>query len=143
MLTTNTLLCSSLQFVLFYLKKTCSYIYIYFLAFDFWRFCVIIRFFIPATTANDLRLRRISIPDLILYIFCPYIFCTIFILQKEPVFHCLMLSAKQGNYSGRYQPRTSRTQSQHYTTRLSRRWLISTVFFLLFVKRLSDGTTCI
>ena len=26
-------------------------------------------FFIPATTANDLRLRRISIPDLIYYIF--------------------------------------------------------------------------
>ena len=38
------------------------------LAFDFsgsvWSFI----FFIPATTANDLRLRRISIPDLIHYI---------------------------------------------------------------------------
>jgi len=50
-------------------------------------------FFIPATTANDLRLRRISIPDII-----HYIFCLIFILQKEPVFPFLMLSAKQGNY---------------------------------------------
>ena len=50
-------------------------------------------FFIPATTANDLRLRRISIPDFINEIFCP-----IFILQKEPVFPSLMLSAKQGNY---------------------------------------------
>jgi len=29
------------------------------LAFDFCRFCVIIRFFIPPTTADDLRLRRI------------------------------------------------------------------------------------
>ena len=33
--------------------------YIIFLAFDFCLFCVVIRFFIPATTANDLRLRRI------------------------------------------------------------------------------------
>ena len=41
----------------------------WFLAFDICRFCVVIRFFIPATTANDLRLRRISIPDLIHYIF--------------------------------------------------------------------------
>ena len=49
--------------------------------------------FIPATTANDLRLRRISIQDFIHYIFCP-----IFILQKEPVFHFLMFSAKQWNY---------------------------------------------
>ena len=40
-----------------------------FLAFVICRFCVVIRFFIPATTANDLRLRRISIPDLIHYIF--------------------------------------------------------------------------
>ena len=50
-------------------------------------------FFIPATTANDLRLRRISNPDFIHYIFCP-----IFILQNEPVFPFFMLSAKQGNY---------------------------------------------
>ena len=40
----------------------------FFLVFDFGRFCVVIRFFIPATTANDLRLKRISIPDLIYYI---------------------------------------------------------------------------
>ena len=39
------------------------------LAFAFCRFSLIIRFFIPATTANDLRLRRISIPDFIHYIF--------------------------------------------------------------------------
>ena len=50
-------------------------------------------FFIPPTTANDLRLRRISIQDFIHYIFCP-----IFILQKEPVFPFSMSSAKQGNY---------------------------------------------
>ena len=50
-------------------------------------------FFIPATKANDLWLRRISIPDFIHYIVCP-----IFILHKKPVFPYLMLSAKQGNY---------------------------------------------
>ena len=38
------------------------------LAFDLCRFCVVIHFFIPTTPANDLRLRRISIPDLIHYI---------------------------------------------------------------------------
>ena len=46
----------------------CISILFYFLSFDFCRFCVIIRFFFPATTANDLRLRRISIPDFIHYI---------------------------------------------------------------------------
>ena len=38
-------------------------------------------FFIPATTANDLRLGRISIPD-----FIHYIYFLILILGKEPVF---------------------------------------------------------
>ena len=64
-----------------------------FLAFNFCRFCMVICFFIPATTANDLRLQRISIPDLIHYIYFP-----ILILEKEPVFPFSMLSAKQGNY---------------------------------------------
>ena len=54
---------------------------LFFLAFDFCRFCVVIWFFIPATTANDLRLRRISIPDFIHYIYFP-----ILILEKQPVF---------------------------------------------------------
>ena len=54
---------------------------------------VAIRFFIPATMGNDLRLQRISIPDCIHYIVCP-----IFILQKEPVFPFTMLSAKHGNF---------------------------------------------
>ena len=65
----------------------------FFLAFDFCLFCVAIRFFIRVTTANDHQLRRISIPEFIHYIFCP-----IFILEKEPVYPFLMLSAKQGNY---------------------------------------------
>ena len=42
---------------------------------------------------NDLRLQRISIPDFIHCYFCP-----ILILEKEPVFSFLMLSAKQGKY---------------------------------------------
>ena len=50
-------------------------------------------FFIPATTANDLQLRRISISDFIHYIYLP-----ILILENEPVFPFSMLSAKQGNY---------------------------------------------
>jgi len=45
--------------------------------------------FIP----NVLRLRSISIPDVI-----HYIFLTILILEKEPIFPFFMLSAKQGNY---------------------------------------------
>jgi len=52
------------------------------LAFDFCRFCVVIRFFIPATTANDFE--GFSIPDFIHYIYFP-----ILILEKEPVFSLL------------------------------------------------------
>ena len=75
--------------------------------------------------ANDLRFRRISIPDFIHYIL---------ILQKEPAFHFLMLSAKQGNCGNHFYNSfgmtlsltgdwigTSRTQCQHSTTMLSRR----------------------
>ena len=50
-------------------------------------------FFIPATTANDLLLRKIFYPR-----FYPsHLFC-ILILEKEPVFPFLMFSAKQGHY---------------------------------------------
>ena len=86
-------------------------------------------FFIPATMANDLRLRRISLPDLI-----HYMYFLILILEKEPVFPFSMLSVKPGNcwyhcYNVfgmtrsliRIEPGTSRTRSQHSTTRLSRR----------------------
>ena len=84
-------------------------------------------FFIPATTANDLRF---SIPHFIHYIYCP-----ILIHEKEPVFPFLMLSAKQGNYWYHFynmvwcgpwlgiEPWTSRTRSQHSTNRLLRRRL--------------------
>ena len=62
-----TLECTSTCIIQFYLPDKCiliirsvhtTYFFIYFLAFDFCRFCVVIRFFIPATTANDLRLRK-------------------------------------------------------------------------------------
>ena len=49
--------------------------------------------FIPATTANDFRLRNISTANLIHYIYLP-----ILILEKEPAFPFSMLSAKQVNY---------------------------------------------
>ena len=52
---------------------------------------MVIRFSIPSTTANDLRLRTISIPD-------PSHNIIFLILEKEPVFPVSMLSAKQGNY---------------------------------------------
>ena len=41
------------------LMPKCRDYFLIFLAFDFCRFCVVIRFFIPATTANELRLQRI------------------------------------------------------------------------------------
>ena len=72
-----------------------------------------------------------SITDCIHYIYFP-----ILILAKEPVFRFWMFSAKQGNYWYHFitslvwrgpwlgiEPRTSRTRSQHSTTRLSRRRL--------------------
>ena len=103
-------------------------------------------FFIPATKANDLRLRTISIPDFIHYIVCP-----IFILQKEPVFPFLMWSANKGTtgiifitslvWHGPWlgiEPRTSSTRSQHSTTRLSRRRLTA-YDFSHYVSALSES----
>ena len=53
-----------------------------FLAFEFCRFCVVIRFFIPVTMANDFDFEGFSIPDFILYIYL------ILILEKEQVLPC-------------------------------------------------------
>ena len=66
----------------------------FFLASDFCRFCVVIRFFHPRhncqwpPTSKDFLSKILSIS---------FIF-NILILEKEPVFPFLMLSAKQGNY---------------------------------------------
>ena len=50
-------------------------------------------FFIPTTTANDLRLPKIFYPR-----FYPLHLFSVFILEKEPVFPFLMFSAKQESY---------------------------------------------
>ena len=73
---------------------TLIYIYIIFLAFDFCRFCVVIRCFHPTQQrpmTSDFE--GFSIPDFIHYIYFP-----ILMLEKEPVFHFLIFSAKQGHY---------------------------------------------
>ena len=57
-------------------------------------YCEVILFFIPATTANDLQLRRTFIPDFIHYFFCP-----IYLKSWERAsISLLMFSAKQENY---------------------------------------------
>ena len=64
------------------------------LAFDFCRFCMVIRVFSsPPQRQMTCDFEGCSIPDCIHYIYFPII-----ILEKEPVFLFLMFSAKQGNY---------------------------------------------
>ena len=64
-----------------------------FLAFDFCRFCVIIRFFHPRhngqwyPTSKDFYTRSY-----------PFHYFLILLIEKEPVFPVWMLSAQQGNY---------------------------------------------
>ena len=62
-------------------------------AFDFCRFCVVIPFFIPTTTAKWPPTLKNFYPRFYLLHFCP-----VLILEKEPVFPFLMLRTKQGNY---------------------------------------------
>ena len=57
------------------------WMYVCFLALDFCRFCVVIRFFIPATMANDLGLQK----DFLSQILSHYIYFPVLILEKEPV----------------------------------------------------------
>ena len=87
-------------------------------------------FYIPATKANDFRLGGIfSIPDFIHYIYFP-----ILILEKEPVFSLLNKGTTGTIFITSLvwcapwlgiEPGTSRTRSQHSSTRLSRRrWLL-------------------
>ena len=100
-----------------------------FLALDFCRFCMTIRFFHPhngqwPTTSKGFLSQILPIT----------FFFPILILEKEPVFPFLMLSGKQGYYWYHFynvfgmtqslsgiEPGTSYTWSQHSTTRLSRR----------------------
>ena len=70
-----------------------SHFFLTFLAFDFYRFCVVIRFFHPRNnsqwppTSKDFYTRSF-----------PLHYFLILILEKEPVFPFSMLSAKQGHY---------------------------------------------
>ena len=76
------------------LRPSCFNIFLFFLAFDFCRFCVVIRFFIPATTANELRLRMIFYPR-----FYPlHLFFLSWFLRKSQYFPFWIFSAKQGHY---------------------------------------------
>ena len=88
---------TSLTLLLYTQKQTMWVTWIYFfnsfLAFDFCRFCVVIRFLHPRhngqwpPTSKDVHTR-----------FYPLHFYPILNLEKEPVFPFLMSSAKQGNY---------------------------------------------
>ena len=87
-----------LLLVIDFLKLICFEIiktfFFFFLAFDFCRFCAVIRFLIPATTANDLWLRKnFHTRSYQLHYFL------ILFLEKKPVFLFSMFSAKQVNYS--------------------------------------------
>ena len=82
--------------ILEYISKSVTLQDIYillFLSLDFCRFCVVSHFFIPATTANDLRLRSIFYPR-----FYPLHFFPHLISSERASISLLMLSAKQGNY---------------------------------------------
>ena len=95
----------------------------------FCRFCVVIRFFHPRHNGQwPLTLKDFYTRSYPLHYFL------ILILEKEPVFPFSMLSAKQGHYWYHFynvfvwrgpwlgiESGTSRTRSQHSTTRLSRR----------------------
>ena len=64
-----------------------------FFAFDICLFCVVIRFFIPATTANDLRLRGIFYPR-----FYPLHLFSYLNSWERASISLWMFSAKQGKY---------------------------------------------
>ena len=110
---------------------TYSEIFLFFLTFNFCRFCVVIRVFSsPPQRPMTSHFEGFSIPDFIHYIYFP-----ILVLEKEPVFSFLMFSPKQRNYWYHFynvfgmtrsliEPGTSRTWSQHSTTRLSRKWSV-------------------
>ena len=105
------------------LLLSCNF-WLFFLAFDF---C---RFFIPATTANDLWLRRIFFPRFYPLHFFPYLNSW----ERASIFPFECSGLNKGTtgtifipslvWCGPWlgiEPGTSRTRSQHYTTRLSRR----------------------
>ena len=110
------------------------YWFLHFFSFRLCWFCVVIWFLHPLYNGQWPPTSVYFYPR-----FYPQLFyCPILILVNEPVFLYSMLSSKQGNYLYHFynvfgmtrpwlgiEPRMSRTQSQHSTTRLSRRWYIS------------------
>ena len=119
------------------LSPTVTNSILFLLAFDFCQFCVVIRFFIPATTANDLRLWRIFYPR-----FYPlHLFSYLNSWERASIFpfECSVLNKGttgtifitslvwRSPWLG-IEPGTSRTRSQHYTTRVSRRFSILKLF---------------
>ena len=109
----------------------CKFFVVVFVAFNFCRFCVVIWFFfIPATTANDLRLPRIF--DTRFYPL--HLFSYLNSWERTSIFPFEGWVLNKGTtgtifitplvWRGPWlgiEPGTSRTRSQHYTTRLSRR----------------------
>ena len=104
---------------------------LFFLAFDFCRFCVVIRFFHPRHNGQW----PLTSKDFLSQILSNMFNFPILILEKEPVyfpFECSVLNKGttgtifvtslvwRGPWLG-IEPGTSRNRSQHYTTRLSRR----------------------
>ena len=104
--------------------------FLYFLTFDFCQFCVVIRFFIPATTANDLQLRKHFYPRSYPLHFLSYLnsseWASISLFnvecQKKGTTGTIFITSLvlRGRWLG-IETGTSRTWSQHSTTRLSRR----------------------
>ena len=106
----------------------CKWCYFsFFLAFDFCRFCVVIRFFSsPPQRPMTSDFEGFSIPDCIHYIYFP-------IFRKSQYFPFWMFSAKQGHYCYHFYNVFGMTRSltgdwtrdlshsKHYTTRLSKR----------------------
>ena len=95
-------------------------------------------FLIPATTANDLRLRRISIPDFIHYI----VVLSLFSRKSQYLpFKCWVLNKGTTDTIFRHwydavldwvlNQGTSRTRSQHSITRLSRRRYFVYIYYVI------------
>ena len=112
------------KIIIIFKYSFCCFLWVFFV-FDFW-FWVVIHFFIPTTTANDLRL--CGFPSQILSI----TFLSYLNSRDWARISLLLSSAKQGNYSYHFYNVFGMTRSstgdwtmqgsQHSTTRLSRRW---------------------
>ena len=100
-------------------------------------------FFIPATTANDLRLRRIFNPRF--YPLHVFTYLNSWEIASIFPFECSVLNKGttgtifitslvwRGPWLG-IEPGTFRTRSQHYTTRLSRRRFGSVCRLIIFIR---------